>query len=109
MGATNTEHYTLKQNSIAVALKALGHPARIAIIEYLVKAGKCICGDIVNEIPLAQPTISQHLKELKEAGLIKGEIEGTNVCYCINEKEWKAAQLGINNLFATYKGSSGCC
>lgn len=86
MGATKTEHFTNKQNAIAVMIKALGHPARIAILEYLVKVNACICNDIVNELPLAQPTVSQHLKELKNAGLIKGNIEGNSVCYCIDEK-----------------------
>ena len=86
MGATKTEHFTDKQNSIAILAKALGHPARVAIIDYLLKVDACICGDIVNELPLAQPTVSQHLKELKNAGLIKGSIEGTAICYCIDEK-----------------------
>ncbi|HOT65639.1 MAG TPA: metalloregulator ArsR/SmtB family transcription factor [Dysgonamonadaceae bacterium] len=86
MGASKTEHFTDKQNNIASIAKALGHPARIAIIDYLLKVDSCICGDIVNELPLAQPTISQHLKELKNCGLIKGSIEGTAICYCIDEK-----------------------
>ena len=86
MGATKTEHFTTKQNSIATIAKALGHPARVAILEYLMKVDSCICGDIVNELPLAQPTISQHLKEIKNAGLIKGYIEGNAICYCVDEK-----------------------
>ncbi|HJS01794.1 MAG TPA: metalloregulator ArsR/SmtB family transcription factor [Flavobacterium sp.] len=86
MGATKTEHFTDRQNQIATIAKALGHPARIAIIEYLMKVNECICGDIVNELPLAQPTVSQHLKELKNAGIIKGTIEGNTICYCIDEK-----------------------
>lgn len=85
MGLTKTEGFTTNQNSIAIMAKALGHPARIAIIEYLLKAPGCICGDIVNELPLAQPTVSQRLKELKNAGIIKGSIEGTSICYCIDE------------------------
>ena len=85
MGATKTDHFTQSQNQLAILAKALGHPARIAIIEYLLKVDSCICGDIVNELPLAQPTVSQHLKELKNAGLIKGSIEGTSICYCIDE------------------------
>lgn len=85
MGATKTDHFTDSQNEIAIIAKALGHPARIAILEYLLRVDTCICGDIVNELPLAQPTVSQHLKELKNAGLIKGEIEGNAICYCINE------------------------
>jgi 2-polyprenyl-3-methyl-5-hydroxy-6-metoxy-1,4-benzoquinol methylase len=77
--------HTDKQNEIATIAKALGHPARVAIIEYLIKVDACICGDIVNELPLAQPTVSQHLKELKNAGLIKGSIEGNAICYCVNK------------------------
>jgi ArsR family transcriptional regulator, arsenate/arsenite/antimonite-responsive transcriptional repressor len=86
MGATKTDSFTDEQNELATLAKALGHPARIAIMEYLLKVDTCICGDIVNELPLAQPTVSQHLKELKNAGLIKGSFEGTSICYCINEK-----------------------
>jgi ArsR family transcriptional regulator, arsenate/arsenite/antimonite-responsive transcriptional repressor len=86
MGATKTENFTTKQNQVALLAKALGHPARIAIMEYLMTVDTCICGDIVNELPLAQPTVSQHLKELKNVGLIKGSIEGNAICYCIDEK-----------------------
>lgn len=85
MGASKTDHFTDNQNAIATIAKALGHPARVAIIEYLMKVNACICSDIVNELPLAQPTVSQHLKELKNAGLIKGNIEGNAICYCIDE------------------------
>lgn len=85
MGATKTEHFSESQNAIANLAKALGHPARVAILEHLLKVNSCICGDIVNELPLAQPTVSQHLKELKNAGFIKGTIEGTAICYCIDE------------------------
>ena len=83
MGASKSEH--LSDEQIASLAKALGHPARVAIIEYLLKVDSCICGDIVNELPLSQPTVSQHLKELKSAGLIKGNIEGNAICYCIEE------------------------
>jgi ArsR family transcriptional regulator len=86
MGISKTENFTTKQNGIANLAKAVGHPARVAIIEYLIKRKTCVCGDIVNELSLAQPTISQHLKELKNVGLIKGTIEGTSVCYCIDDK-----------------------
>jgi DNA-binding transcriptional ArsR family regulator len=86
MGVTKTDHFTDKQNTLAMLFKALGHPARIAIIDYLLKKQECVCGDIVDELPLAQPTISQHLKELKNAGLIKGTVSGTTVCYCIDER-----------------------
>ena len=85
MGITKTEIFTQKQNETALLMKALGHPARIAIIEYLMSVDACICGDIVNELSLAQPTVSQHLKELKNVGIIKGSISGNAVCYCIDE------------------------
>lgn len=85
MGATKTDHFTAQQNQIASIAKALGHPARIAIIEHLLRVNACICSDIVDELPLAQPTVSQHLKELKNAGLIRGNIEGNSICYCIDE------------------------
>jgi len=86
MGATKSEFFTPEQNTMAQMLKALGHPARIAIVEFLLKAESCICGDIVNELPLAQPTVSQHLKELKNSGIIKGNIEGNAICYCIDRE-----------------------
>lgn len=85
MGATKTEHFTEQQNTIATLAKAIGHPARVAIIDYLLKVESCICGDIVNELPLSQPTVSQHLRELKNAGIIQGEIDGNAICYCIDE------------------------
>ncbi|HPI53426.1 MAG TPA: metalloregulator ArsR/SmtB family transcription factor [Chitinophagaceae bacterium] len=84
MGATKSDAFTEEQNRIAAMAKAIGHPARVAILQYLQKVEGCICGDIVNELPLAQPTISQHLKELKQCGLIKGNIEGNAICYCID-------------------------
>lgn len=84
MGASKTESFSAEQNEMASLFKALSHPARIAIVDYLLKVDSCICGDIVNELPLAQPTISQHLKELKNANIIQGTIEGTAICYCIN-------------------------
>lgn len=88
MGVTKTEKFTAEQNQIAQMAKALAHPARVAILQYLFSIDSCVCGDIVNEIGLAQPTISQHLKELKSAGLIKGSVEGTSVCYCIDDQNW---------------------
>ena len=90
-------------------LKALAHPARIAIIQHLVKAEQCICGDLLEELGLAQATISQHLKELKEAGLITGEIEGKKVCYCINEEEWTLAKSYMSGFFATVVNKDKCC
>jgi len=84
MGASKSDFFSEEQNELASLFKALAHPARVAIIEYLLKVDTCICGDIVNELPLAQPTVSQHLKELKNANIIKGNIDGTAICYCIN-------------------------
>jgi DNA-binding transcriptional ArsR family regulator len=109
MGATKSIEFSAKENKLAKYAKALAHPARVAILKMLAKRQACVCGDIVDELPLSQSTVSQHLKELKEAGLIKGDIDGAKVCYCIDEKEWKAAQLFINQLFDTYKGGSNCC
>jgi len=108
MGATKTEHFTEKQNQIATIAKALGHPARIAIIEYLLKVNECICGDIVNELPLAQPTVSQHLKELKNAGLIKGNIEGNAICYCIDETTFDILNAYFSTIIAVTKEQK-CC
>ena len=110
MGATKTSHFSDSQNAIALIAKALGHPARVAIMEHLLRVNACICGDIVNELPLAQPTVSQHLKELKNAGLIKGEVEGNAICYCINEQ----AIEKLLSYFGQFSGSPGlknetCC
>jgi DNA-binding transcriptional ArsR family regulator len=109
MGATKSEEFTLKDNRIANYAKALAHPARIAILRLLIQKQACICGDIVDELPLSQSTVSQHLKELKQAGLIKGDIEGAKVCYCIDEKEWKIAKEKLNQLFDSFKETAGCC
>src|SRR4051812_43805783 len=109
MGATKLEEFTVKQNKIAKYMKALGHPARIAILEVLIKKQACICGDIVEELPLSQSTVSQHLKELKEAGLVKGDVEGAKVCYCIDEKEWAIAKDYINNFLVAYVNKDKCC
>ena len=110
MGATKTEHFTDKQNEIAGMMKALGHPARIAIIDYLLKVNTCICGDIVNELPLAQPTVSQHLKELKSVGLIKGNIEGNAICYCIDEQTFQKFQHFLAEVFGKIEAQkNNCC
>ena len=109
MGATKTEWFTGKHNSIATMAKALGHPARVAIIDYLLSVDTWICGDIVNKLPLAQPTVSQHLKELKNAGLIKGEIEGVRTCYCIDEAEWDKAKKCLVELMQTPLTNIRCC
>ena len=109
MGITKSEEFKLKDNLIANYAKALAHPARIAILRFLIQKQACVCGDIVDELPLSQSTVSQHLKELKQAGLIKGDIEGAKVCYCINEKEWKKAKERMGQLFDSYKESNNCC
>lgn len=107
MGLTRTEIFNKTQNELAVILKVLGHPARIAILQYISSQDACICNDIVEEIGLAQPTISQHLKELKSVGLIDGEIEGKKVCYCIALDRWKEIQDMINSFFNEAK--INCC
>src|ERR1700761_9449367 len=109
MGATKTEEFTVKENKIAKYAKALAHPARISILQVLIKKQACICGDIVDELPLSQSTVSQHLKELKEAGLIKGDIDGVKVCYCIDEKEWENAKAYLSSFFGSYTNENKCC
>lgn len=109
MGLTKTEIFTEKQNRLATMMKALAHPARIAIIQQLIRTKACICGDLVEELGLAQATISQHLKELKNAGLIKGTIEGTSVCYCIDDKAWKQCKRELEAFFVTYENRDNCC
>lgn len=85
MGLTKSEFFTDEQNALATVAKAFAHPARIAILDYLANVGECVCGDIVNHSPLAQPTVSIHLKELRTAGLVKGTVEGNSICYCIDQ------------------------
>lgn len=111
MGITKSEIFTEEQNLIATMAKAFAHPARVAILQYLFKANSCICGDLVEEIGLAQPTISQHLKELKNLGLIQGTIEGTSVCYCINTKNWAVMKQLIQTFLDadTSYQSTTCC
>ena len=109
MGATKISVYKTKDKVISDYAKALSHPARIAILNLLLKKKTCICGDIVDELPLSQSTVSQHLKELKKAGLIKGDISGVKVCYCIDEVEWKKAQKMIQELFESYQSLTSCC
>ena len=108
MGLTKTEIFTEKQNKLASMMKALGHPARIAILQYLIKSQACICGHLVEELGLAQATISQHLKELKNVGLIKGTIEGTSVCYCIDAKVWNQYKSVFEAFFVAYVNKD-CC
>ncbi|EDM36946.1 transcriptional regulator, ArsR family protein [Pedobacter sp. BAL39] len=109
MGLTKTEIFTEQQNRLAVMLKAMAHPARVAILEHIIKANACICGDLVTELGLAQATISQHLKELKNAGLIQGTIEGVSVCYCIEPKAWAQLQNELSIFFTSYKDPGSCC
>ena len=110
MGASKTTEYTNKEIELAKYAKAISHPARIAILNFLIKKQSCVCGDIVDELPIAQSTVSQHLKELKASGLIKGNIDGVSVCYCIDEKEWKKASQSIGLLFEKFiTNNSKCC
>lgn len=108
MGLSKTEEFTKTENEVAAFAKALAHPARVAILKHLIKTKSCVCGDIVDELPLSQSTVSQHLKELKEAGLIKGNINGASVCYCIDETNWEKAKDAIATLFESYEGQN-CC
>ncbi len=107
MGLSKTEDFTKTQNEVATIAKALGHPARIAILQYLAEKKSCVCGDIVDELPLSQSTVSQHLKELKKVGLIKGEIEGPSVCYCIDPKALLKAKKLLGDLLQGVQ--AGCC
>ncbi len=105
MGITKTQIFNTEQNKLAVIFKVLSNPARIAILQYISEQDACICNDIVDEIGLAQPTISQHLKELKSIDLIRGEIEGKKVCYCINLQKWTAIQALLNSFFDATKSN----
>lgn len=110
MGVTKSDQFSEENNAVALIFKALGHPARIAIIQHILKANSCICGDIVKELPLAQPTVSQHLKELKNAGLIKGSIEGNSVCYCINEEVIENIQQYFGAISSVLSNNqTNCC
>ena len=108
MGVTKTEIFTEQQNSLATTLKALAHPARIAILQYIIKQNACICNDLVEELGLAQATISQHLKELKNAGIIKGNISGNSICYCIDEKAIEILNTYFLNIIQNLSKSK-CC
>jgi len=110
MGITKSAQFTDAQNELSALAKAIGHPARIAIIEYLLSVDTCICGDIVEVLPLAQATVSQHLKELKNAGLIKGNVEGTAICYCIEEKGFEKIKLFFNQISMSLENKRNeCC
>ncbi|MDH1603694.1 MULTISPECIES: helix-turn-helix transcriptional regulator [unclassified Empedobacter] len=109
MGTTKSEIFTDEQNKLATLFKVLGHPARVAIIQHIIKQNACICTDLVDELGLAQATISQHLKELKSIGIIQGSIEGKSVCYCIDEKVWAAIQKEFSNFFNQNVKIEKCC
>lgn len=109
MGLTKTEIFTDEQNRLAIMLKALAHPARIAILQQIINANACICGDLSIELGLAQATISQHLKELKSAGLIQGTIEGVSVCYCIEPKTWALLKEQLNMFLNSADLKPNCC
>ncbi|MDL5047102.1 metalloregulator ArsR/SmtB family transcription factor [Oscillatoria amoena NRMC-F 0135] len=108
MGLTKTKEFTKEENQLAGWAKALAHPARIAILNHLIQTRQCICGDLVDVLPLSQSTVSQHLKELKDAGLIKGNITGTSVCYCIDEENWNKTKTALSVFLESYKGQD-CC
>lgn len=105
MGLTKSQIFSNEQNQLAGIFRVLANPARIAILQYLSRQQGCICNDIVEEIGLAQPTVSQHLKELKQAGLISGEVEGKRLCYCINRDRWNELQQIINSFFKNTKSN----
>lgn len=107
MGLTKSNLFTKDQNEMAAMAKALAHPARIAIMEHLIRKGSCVCGDIVDELPLSQSTISQHLKAMKDAGIIRGSIDGTYRCYCVDEQCCSSFRNQLMGLFSRLKG--GCC
>jgi DNA-binding transcriptional ArsR family regulator len=110
MGASKSDHFTDVQNAIALTFKALGHPARIAIIQHILESKSCICGDLVEKFPLSQATISQHLKELKSANIIQGTIEGNSICYCLNPQTLFTIQQTINVFIEAEKcKDSNCC
>ncbi|MCB9365457.1 MAG: winged helix-turn-helix transcriptional regulator [Flavobacteriales bacterium] len=109
MGTTKSIKFSESQNRKAELFKALGHPARIAIIEFLINQNSCVCGDIVEELPLSQSTISQHLKELKSVGIIKGEISGVKTCYCIDENVWAELDDMMKVLMSSYSLKNKCC
>jgi ArsR family transcriptional regulator len=110
MGASKTDTFSTHQLLMSELFKALGHPARLAIIEHLMQVKACICGELVDVLPLAQPTVSQHLKALKQAGLIKGSISGTSVCYCLDPKVVGLIQtFAISLVAAVSHQEDACC
>ena len=109
MGVSKITGFSIRQVRVAALFKALGHPARIAILEFLLEKQSCHCGGLVEELPLAQATISQHLKELKKVGLVKGVLEGPKTCYCINTDVWNEAKGLLASLFSPPVADNECC
>lgn len=109
MGLAKTEIFSDQQNEIALYAKVFGHPARVAILQHLFEINACVCGDLVDKIGLAQPTISQHLKELKHLGLIKGTVEGTRVCYCIDTENWMKMKKVLLHFLNLDLPETNCC
>ena len=109
MGTTKSDLFTTEQNRLAELAKAIAHPARVAILQHLAQKKACVCGDLVGVLGLAQATTSQHLKELKNAGLIMGTVEGTNVCYCINPAVWATCGKLFGSFFTEYSPAESCC
>jgi ArsR family transcriptional regulator len=109
MGASKTDFFSKTDNDLAMVFKALGHPARVAIVQHLLEVNSCVCGDIVDVLPLSQPTISQHLKELKSVQLIKGSIEGNSICYCLNTEKWKEMENYFHDFFEQMTIKKACC
>ena len=109
MGLVKTELFTVDQNRIATLAKAFSHPARVAILQHLFQLDTCYCGDLVEEIGLAQPTVSQHLRELKQLGLIQGSVEGTSVCYCINAENWAKMKTDLHKFLDQDIPDTDCC
>ena len=109
MGVTKRDLFSTEQNALAIAAKAFAHPARVAIIQYLLKTNACINSDLVHEMGLAQATISQHLRELKDIGIIQGTIDGSKINYCINPDRWQVIQNQFEDLFNTFQSKNSCC
>lgn len=107
MGVTKTHIFSVKHNELAKIAKVMAHPARIAILEYISRQENCICTDLVEEIGLAQPTVSQHLNEIKKVGLLLGTFEGKNLCYCINRERWIEVQQLLSGFFLNI--NQNCC
>ena len=110
MGNSKSEEFSVRDNKVADFAKALSHPARVAILRLLISKQSCVCGDIVDELPLSQSTVSQHLKELKTAGIIKGEIDGPRICYCIDSETWTVMKKLLSNFCNEFTEiNNKCC